>query len=416
MKSIGYILIFIGLLTSPALFAQRLGIDILNGASNKEIPFEMQNGFITFDLHFDNRLPLTFIFDTGADHTILFHKSYADLLGIEYSKRIEIRGSDLQANSTYALIVRNIGIRLEDQIVVPRDVLVLEEELDLFQESLGFDIDGIIGGSFFRGLVVEIDYNKDKIRLHHPTNFTLKKKGYTSFDIEINGNKPYLSTKAIMSPTDTLNTKLLIDTGAAIPYLLHANTDSSIVIPPFVINGTIGHGISGNLVGYIGKVHGLSFGQFSFNNVLTLFQDLRYLNDENVPIVRNGILGNELLSRFSLYIDYMNSKLYVKPRKRYNEKFNYDKSGLIIFAFGQDLNQFYVKDVFPNTPASEAGILPGDVIKKIGFWKSKSWTLDKITNLLQKKDGKKIKMKIERSGEVIDVQFRLRDFFEESSK
>ena len=143
----------------------------------------------------------------------------------------------------------------------------------------------------------------------------MKKKGYTTFDIEINGNKPYLNTKSLMSPSDTLNTKLLIDTGAAIPYLLHANTDSSIVIPPFVINGTIGHGISGNLVGYIGKVHGLSFGEFSFKNVLTLFQDLSNVRDRNVPIVRNGILGNELLSRFSIYIDYMNAKLHVKPRK-----------------------------------------------------------------------------------------------------
>ena len=416
MKPTVYILLFIGLLSAPSVYSQRLAIDLLAGEVSKEVPFEMKNGFITIDIHFDNKLPLTFIFDTGADHTILFHKSYSDLLGIEYSKRIEIRGSDLQDNTRHALIARNIFIRLKDQVAVPRDVLILEEELQLFQESLGFDIDGILGGSFFRGLIVELDYNKKKIRLYHPSKSKLKKKGYTTFDIEINGNKPYLNTKSLMSPSDTLNTKLLIDTGAAIPYLLHANTDSSIVIPPFVINGTIGHGISGNLVGYIGKVHGLSFGEFSFKNVLTLFQDLSNVRDRNVPIVRNGILGNELLSRFSIYIDYMNAKLHVKPRKKYNEKFNYDKSGLIIFAFGQDLNEFYVKDVFPKTPAAEAGILPGDIIKKIGFWKSKAWTLDKITNLLQKKDGKKIKMKIERAGEEIDVQFRLRDFFEESSK
>lgn len=403
--------IFISTLTS----SQRLGLDILYGKNQVEIPFKLQNGFITVNLHFDNKLPLNFIFDTGADHTILFHKAYADMLGIQYSKKIEIKGSDLNA-SQFALIARNIPLRVEDQIPVKRDVLVLEDALQLFQESLGFDIDGILGGSFFRGLVIEIDYNKEYIRLFHPELFKLNKKGYTEFDIEVNGNKPYLHTKSVMSPGDTLNTKLLIDTGAAIPFLLHANTDSSIVLPEFVINGTIGQGLSGNLVGYVGKIHGLSFGPFKFSNILTLFQDLGFVSEAKIKVLRNGILGNELLSRFSIYIDYLHEKAYFKPTKKYNQKFDYDKSGLVIFAFGKNLRQFYVKDVFQNTPAAEAGIMSGDIIKKIGFFKSRSWTLSKIAKLLQKKDGKKIKMKIERNGEELKFQFRLRDFFEETEK
>lgn len=401
---------------TSTITGQRLGIDILAGRSKVEIPFELQNGFITVKLKFDNKLDLSFIFDTGADNTILFHKAYADLLGIQYSKKIEIKGSDLR-ESQYALIARNIPLRLEDQIPVFRDVLILEEALQLFQESLGFDIDGILGGSFFRGLVVELDYTRRKIRLYHPTEFSMaRRKGYTSFDIEVIANKPYLYTNSMVNPKDTSRTKLLIDTGAAIPYLLHANTDSSIVLPDYVINGTIGHGLSGNLVGFMGKIHGLSFGPFSFNNIITLFQDLSDVETKKVELIRNGILGNELLSRFSIYIDYLNKKLHLKARKRYNKNFKYDKSGLVIFAFGPDLNQFYVKDVFPNTPAQEAGILPGDVIKKVGIWKSTGLTLDKIVELLQKKDGKKIKMKLERDGVEIKKQFILRDLFQETSK
>lgn len=402
-------------MTVAQLTGQRLGIDILNGNPSVEVPFVMKNGFITVDLKFDDKLSLTFIFDTGADNTILFHKPYADLLGVQYSKKIEIKGSDLR-ESQYALIARNISLRLKNQIPVSRDVLILEEALQLFQESLGFDIDGILGGSFFRGLVVQLDYAKKKIKLYHPTKFKLKKKGYTGFDIEIHGNKPYLYTNTMINPRDTLRTKLLLDTGAAIPYLLHANTDSSIVLPDFVINGTIGHGLSGSLVGFMGKIHGLSFGEYSFNNILTLFQDLSDIETKKVELIRNGIMGNELLSRFSVYIDYLNKRLYVKPRKKYNKSFKYDKSGLVIFAFGQDLNQFYVKDVFPNTPAADAGILPGDIIKKVGIWKSRHLTLDKIVTMLQRKDGKKIKLKIERNGVEIKKQFLLRDLFQESSK
>lgn len=408
-----YLLILCLLSIVTMSYTQRLGLDILRGKNVAEIPFKLHNGFITIKLHFNNTLPLRFIFDTGAEHTILFHKAYADLLQLPYSKRIEIKGSDM-STSQFALIARNVSLRVEDQIPVLRDVLVLEESLQLFQESLGFDIDGIIGGSFFRGLVLQLDYKKEVIRLFHPEKFVLKKKGYTSFDIDVKNNKPYFYTQSVLSNKDTINTKLLIDTGAAIPFLLHTNTDSSIVIPPFVIQGTIGHGLSGNLLGYVGKTNSLSFGDFKFEQILTLFQDLSFIKQENIKLSRNGIIGNELLSRFSIYIDYLHEKMYMKAEKKYNQKFDYDKSGLIIFAFGPNLRQFYVKDVFSNTPAYEADIRPGDIIKKVGIWKDKNWTLDKLSKLLQKRDGKTIKMVIERNGKKLKKRFKLRDFFKES--
>lgn len=407
------LLILCFLTTAAASNAQRLGLDILRGKNLVEIPFKMQNGFITVKLHFKNTLPLRFIFDTGAEHTILFHRAYSDLLQLEYSKRIEIKGSDL-SESQFALISRDVPMRLEDQIAVNRDVLILEESLQLFQESLGFDIDGIVGGSFFRGLVLQLDYKKEVIRLFHPEKFVLNKKDYTAFDIDVKNNKPYIITQSVLSNNDTLNTKLLIDTGAAIPFLLHSNTDSAIVIPPFVIHGTIGQGLSGNLMGYVGKINALLFGNFKFEHILTLFQDLSFIKKENIKLTRNGIIGNELLSRFSIYIDYLHEKMYMKAERKYNDKFDYDKSGLIIFAFGPNLRQFYVKDVFTNTPAHDADIRPGDIIKRVGIWRDKNWTLSKLTKLLQKRDGKTIKMVIERDGQRIKKRFQLRDFFKEN--
>ena len=373
----------------------------------------MSNGFIIVKLLFGGKLPVKFIFDTGAEHTILFHKSYSDLLRTKYSKRIEIKGSDLRANQ-YALVARNIKLKLEDQIMVKRDVLVLENFMELFQESLGIDIDGIIGGSFFRAMVLEIDYRKEVIRIFDPNKYKMNKKGYTELDIDVKRNKPYIMASSVFNLSDTIKTKLLLDTGASIPFLLHANTDSALVIPEYVLSGPIGQGITGQLEGYIGKIRGLKFGPFAFNGILTLFQDLPVANNETFVLTRNGIIGNDLLSRFSVIIHYLREKIYLKPyKKNYNEDFEYDKSGMIIYAIGADLRQFYVKTVIPGTPAYQAGIQTGDIIKKIGMWKDKFWTLEKINNLLQKKDGKKIKMVIERDGEKIKKTFILKDFFSE---
>jgi len=405
-------LLFISLCLTIAhsSLAQRLGTDLLAGGLKVEIPFKLKAGFIVVKLYFDNKLPMEFIFDTGAEHSILFHKAYADLLQVEYSKRIEIKGSDL-SESQYALIARDIKLKLEDQIPVERDVLVLEDELQLFQESLGFQLDGVLGGSFFRGLVLEINYRSQKIILYNPDSYVHKKKGFSKYKIEVNQNKPYIIAESVFTPGDTTMVKLLIDTGASLPFLLHANTDSSIVIPARVIRGTIGQGISGSLEGYIGKIHSLGLGKFHFGSLLTLFQDLTNIDfRDNFTLVRNGILGNELLSRFTLIINYLKEEIYLKPNKKYNSNFEYDKSGLIIFAFGPDLRQFYVKSVLPDTPAEKADIRPGDLILKIGLWRHNFWTLERIARLLQGKPNKKIRIVIERNGVKMKKSFLLEDF------
>lgn len=391
--------------------SQPIGTDLLDGEYSTKIPFKIKNGFIVVKLKFGGELPVNFIYDTGAEHTILFHKSYSDLLGIDYAQRIEIKGSDLNANQ-YALVARNVNLRLDNQIMVKRDVLILENFMELFQQSLGIDIDGVIGASFFRAMVVEIDYRKNFIKLYDPNRFKMKRKGYTTIDIDIRRNKPYMMASSVFNLNDTIKTKLLIDTGASIPFLLHANTDSALVIPEHVISGPIGQGITGQLEGFIGKIRGLQFGPYQFNGILTLFQDLPTHEDTSLVLTRNGIIGNDLLSRFSVIIHYLRGKLYLKPyKKKYNEDFDYDKSGMIIYAIGPELNQFYVKTVIPGTPAHEAGILPGDMIKRVGIWKDRFWTLEKLNNHLQKRDGKKIRMVIERYGVRIRKTFRLRDFF-----
>lgn len=399
-----------------SLQSQMIGLDLLGGKNEIEVPFTLKQGFIVVNIKLDNKLPLDFILDTGAEHSVLFHRAYTDLLGMPYSKRIQIRGSDLDLPQ-YALISRNAVINIASKAIVKRDLLVLEENLQLFQESLGFPIDGILGGSFYRGLVLNIDYKKRKLRFYNPDKFKMKRTGFTEIDIEILRNKPYITTKTSINPNSSANTKLLIDTGAGIPLLLHADTDSSLILPNIVINGTIGQGLGGNLEGFIGKVHKFEMDRFEFPEILALFQDFDDQLEENRPnkIFRNGIIGNLLLSRFEIFIDYLKEKLYLKPIGKFNKDFDYDKSGLIIFAIGKNLNQFYVKDVLPGTPAAEAGILPGDLIKRIGIFGSNFWSLERINEKLRGKDGKKIRMVIERGGYKIKKTFRLRDLFKNPS-
>ena len=405
------LVLFSCLVFNSTLKAQMLGLDLLGGKSRIEIPFEYKQDYIVIKLMFNNILPLNFMLDTGAEHTMLFHKPFADILGLKYDQEVSIIGADL-SSIIKAYVTRGVFLKLEKLPSVKRDIVVLGEDHLRLDELTGVQIDGILGGTFFHGLVLEINYEKNKLILHNPDNFGKKFiKGFTEFDLEINHHKPYIIASTSVVKSRSAKVKLLIDTGAALTYLIHTNTDSLLSMPENIISGNLGQGLGGIVEGYVGKCDNLELDKFKFENIITNFQDVDSFWLENKKLNRNGILGNILLSRFHVILDYTRRKLYLKANKSYTDEFRYDKSGLLIFAFGKDLNDFYVKDVIPGSPADLAGLQTGDIIKKIGFWPSGFVDLNHILQKLSGKHGDKISMKVQRNGECIKKSFRLKDFF-----
>ena len=86
-----------------------------------------------------------------------------------------------------------------------------------------------------------------------------------------------------------------------------------------------------------------------------------------------------------------------------------DRSGLVIFAYGLDFKQFVVKEVLENSPAKEAGIQSEDIILRIQGLPTRFYNLDSVNAMLQKKEGKRIKMALKRGDQVIQAEFLLRD-------
>ena len=254
------------------MHAQPIGTDILGGKTEVEIPFKYNLGFILVDVEIDKTLPLKFIFDTGAEHTIMFQKIMADLIDMNYTNRIKLLGSDI-SNDVHALIARNIYVSLKEGEELQRDILVLEEEMAKLREAIGEEISGILGTSVFKGMVVKIDYRKKKIKLIHPLKFVppSKNKGYHAFDVEVHKNKAYINTPITLQNGKKYTSTLLIDTGASIPLLIHTNTDSSLVIPDVVIDGRLGFGLGGPIKGFLGKIKKLHLGPYSFDFPLTSF-------------------------------------------------------------------------------------------------------------------------------------------------
>jgi len=382
-------------------------IELLNGKKKAVIPFKFIHNFIVVEAKIYGIIPLQFIFDTGAEHIILFKREYTDLLQVPYDKRIPVLGSDL-SREIFALIARNGVIEVTGLAPMPHDMLVLEEDYFNLDEMIGTPIAGLLGGGAFSNLVIQIDYKKNRITLHDPSSFEAP-DDFISLPVSIKANKPYIDAEVSMMDGTVVHVDLLVDTGAGVPLLLHSNSHASLHLPDQYIKGKLGIGLGGYLEGYIGRIQKLSLGSFDFSGVLTSYQDVDTTWLRQKDKFRNGILGNELLSRFEIYFNYAAGQILLKPYQEKQKPFIMDRSGMILFAFGLQFNQFVVRDIIEGSPAQEADIRVDDIITRIRGISAKYFTLDGMNKLLQKKPGKNINLYLLRGKETLRKQIVLRD-------
>jgi hypothetical protein len=190
---------------------------------------------------------------------------------------------------------------------------------------------------------------------------------------------------------DTVHGKLLLDTGASFDLLLDINSSDKIDFPKNVIAGNMGHGLGGALKGRIGRVHQIDFEPFQFDRMVTFYQNDTIFNGVIRDSYRHGIIGGGVLSRFVVIFDYPNNLVYFKKNKRYKIPFYFNMSGIILADNDNNAVSHVIKSVVPNSPASEAEIIPGDRIIRMGNIIAPQLTRTYIKTEFKTKEGKKIK-------------------------
>ncbi|HFC01104.1 MAG TPA: PDZ domain-containing protein, partial [Phaeodactylibacter sp.] len=101
--------------------------------------------------------------------------------------------------------------------------------------------------------------------------------------------------------------------------------------------------------------------------------------------------------------------LYLQAHWRYNKGFKYDRSGLELIVSGEKLETITVYNLIENSPAKNAGFQKGDLIKSVNYIPASVLKLSGVNQKLQKRVGKKIRIKIKRNGKTMILKFRLKD-------
>lgn len=390
--------------------SQRKDVSIYDSSWKEvSIPFQYINNLIVVDLVFEHTFPLRFVFDTGAEHSVLTERSFTDLLRKKYEREFLLYGADM-TTQIRAYLVQNLHLKLHRLNAPSQSLLVLDKDYLNFGALAGIDIHGILGASFFKQFIVQINYEREVIKLIRPERFKIGKQ-WQMLDIEVFRGKPYINTSIDMIGEGEQALKLLVDTGAGLPLLLYTDTDSTLIVPPNAIKGSVGKGLGGQLEGFQGRVKKFNVGTFELGRVITNFQKLDSLYVYNKELLngRNGIIGNEVLSRFDITIDYWKEHIYLRPNKRFKSDFEFDRSGLVIIASGLKFKTYNIQYVHPDSPADKAGFQRGDIIKSINGTPGSLVSLEIVNNILRKKVGKKIRIVLSRNETRIKKTFYLEE-------
>lgn len=413
----------------------------LRNTSRDKIQFELVKGLTIIPVTI-NGVNLSFLLDTGVDKTILFSLENRDSLELFDVVPIQLRGLG-EGGKMDAYRSDNNQVQIGKAVNNNLSVYLVFDRNNNISPQLGIPVHGIIGHDFFKDMVVEINYEGEWIKIYKPSDYDRKHKNWTNLPLVFYNNKPYLQTKIELGK-DILSTTLLIDTGASDALWFFPN--DSISVPSKNFPDFLGAGLSGHIYGRRSKISSFSMGNFTFENITAAFPDSVAVGNFKEFVLKDGLIGAEILKRFHLVIDYRKARMWAKPNRQFNDPFYYDMSGLVLRYDGMQLVKDYqyvsvgkvqqsvsfeaennfartpykvkmrivpkveIEAVRPESPAAEVGFQKGDVLLDINGKPVHTYTLIELSELFKSEKGKQIKIQISRNGFEMTKKFHLRNF------
>jgi hypothetical protein len=359
-------------------------------------PFVLLNGgIIVLKAKVDNSADsLNFVLDTGSGGISLDSTTVTEL-GFTISKSTRtIRGI---AGLRLVDFVYDHTLKLKGLDVPHLDFHI--NDYELLSSVYGVRIDGIIGYSFLRRFIVKVNYDDMVIEVFSPGRLKYPRGGYMLHpDFS---NLPLFSA-SIKDERDVME-RFIFDSGAGLCLLMSKDfvEDSDIIKKTRPIYTTQAEGLGGKKVMQLTIVKEIRVGPYKFKQVpVHIFDD--EFNVTTYPLL-GGLIGNDLLRRFNLILNYPDKTIYIKPNTHSIENFDYAYTGLGIYQVDSEIK---VIDIIPGSPGDIAGFKTGDVIFSIENNYSKNIQLYK--NLFQNSLGK-IKVVIFRNKEPMILVMTVKD-------
>lgn len=388
------LLVIAGLFSSIALRAQEEFVEPPSRLLTKFKFRQLTGGVVLLNAKFSNFSDtLNFILDTGSGGISL------DSLTAEYF-RLEKEPSNRTIRGIAGM--RKVSFVNNQQLHLPGlsiDSLNFHiNDYEILTMVYGEQIDGIIGYSVLSRYIVKIDYDSLNIEFWSKGMMKYPRGGYLL--------KPVISTlpvnNARVKDAETINARFLYDMGAGLCMMLSNDFvhDSMLLHKKRKLYIKEAEGLGGKIDMHMTVIKEIKLGPYRFRNVpVYIFEDS--FNVTSYPYL-GGLIGNDLLRRFNVILNYDKRDIHLIPNKHYNDQFDYSYSGLELYMID---GLILVGDVARGSPAELAGVKEGDIV--LGVNKIFNQNLQHYKAAMQS-TGEKITLVIRRDDELLTIEFKVK--------
>jgi Aspartyl protease/PDZ domain len=360
-----------------------------------ELPLKLGLGRVTLArVTVGGSRPLAVILDTGANDDILNARIVRELgLHVLNPQVIEQPGGAIEMGQVES-------VQLKIASVPVQNLAMVSAPLDPLQPFIGQPLDGILGYGFFSQFVVEFDYAAQRVRLFAPETYVAPPKA-VMIPITFRGKSPLIEITLESATGESLKTLVEIDTGSFESLgLKGAFLDAHRLIQANAPKRPLfGLAIGGETTGYRTRLAVATLGPFRLSRPVTSATTSGDAGSADVA----GVLGGEALNRFTVIVDYSRKQLFLIPNRELNRPSEYfDFLGVQVISTGEHFNQFQIKAVMPDSPASEAALQPGDDITAIDGQATSKMSLEQVIGKFNK-PGDRRRLDLTRSGKRLTI-------------
>ncbi len=262
----------------------------------------------------------------------------------------------------------------------------------------GERIDGIIGYSILSRYIVKLDYDSMKLSFYTKGTIRYPRGGYLLKPV-IN---QLLAQTVRVRDEHAISTRFIYDMGAGVCMLLSKDfvTDSSFIDKRRKHWIKEGEGLGGKIDMELMVIREVKLGPYRFRNVpVYIFDDEN--NVTNYPYM-GGLIGNDILRRFNVILNYAKSDIYIMPNSHYGDFFDYSYSGVELYLID---GMILVGDVAKGSPAEASGLKEGDQVLAVNRNFSQNLNQYKIA---MQTPNEKIKIIYRRGGVINEVEFKVK--------
>lgn len=437
-----FVLLLISTCLGLSSFSQDKFI-IQNNKQTEKIKFKLINNLIVFPVEI-NGVTLSFLLDTGVSKPIIFNFLHvSDTLLTKNTETIYLKGLGGGEPVKALKSTQNI-FKIGDAVKINQDLYaIFNNDLNL-APRLGIPVHGIIGLDVFKDLIVEINYSKGFLKLSNPESYKYKRcRKCEQLNLEFYNGKPYVNAKVEIE-NKKIPVKLLIDTGGSDALWLFEDDSLAIKSSEKFFYDFLGHGLAGSVYGKRSKVRSFQFNSFVLKNANVAFPNAENVFSATQIKNRNGSVSGNILKRFNIIFNYKKASMTIAKNSKFRNSFNYNKSGIELAHNGFRVlreiknnsvkvnatteasndniiktNQYKISlkpayaivELREGSPAAEAGFKTGDVVLSINGKASHEFTLHQVMQMFYADHGKRIRLRIDRGGEVLNLSFNLQKLF-----